>query len=250
MITALLDIECALYKLCYGCGSLVEATDRTHRYVDGIVADVRADRLIVCLSDPSRTYWRHDILWSYKSGRPDRPEFIVDVLDAIRETYPTRCLPGLEADDVAGILATCPQVRGDRVVVSDDKDMLTVPGQLYRPAKRQRLIIDAREAAARHLMQTLTGDSADSYGGCPGVGPKRAAAIVRLIDPPERQWQAVVAAYVAAGLTEADAVLQARLARILWADDYDFEARAVRLWNPPAHVLDKPEPYPTMGDGR
>ena len=46
-------------------------------------------------------------------------------------------------------------------------------------------------------------------------------------------WAVVLAAYEKAGLTEADALAQARVARILRASDYDFKQKKVKLWNPP-----------------
>jgi len=46
-------------------------------------------------------------------------------------------------------------------------------------------------------------------------------------------WSAVVDAYESKGLTEEDAVMQARMARILRAEDWDFGKKAPRLWCPP-----------------
>ena len=38
--------------------------------------------------------------------------------------------------------------------------------------------------------------------------------------------------FVEKGLTEADALVNARLARILTADDYDFDKKQPKLWSP------------------
>jgi DNA polymerase-1 len=43
----------------------------------------------------------------------------------------------------------------------------------------------------------------------------------------------VVAAFESKGLTEEDALVQARVARICRASDYDFKTKEVKLWNPP-----------------
>ena len=42
----------------------------------------------------------------------------------------------------------------------------------------------------------------------------------------------VVSAFKDKGLTEEDALVNARLARILTADDYDFDKRQPKLWSP------------------
>jgi DNA polymerase-1 len=42
----------------------------------------------------------------------------------------------------------------------------------------------------------------------------------------------VVDAYLKAGLTEEDALMNARMARILRAEDWDFENNEVKLWTP------------------
>jgi DNA polymerase-1 len=48
----------------------------------------------------------------------------------------------------------------------------------------------------------------------------------------EMRWAAVVAAYEKAGLTEQDALTQARLARILRYSDWDNEKKEPILWTP------------------
>tara|TARA_R100000700_G_C3130555_1_gene115965 strand:- start:592 stop:885 length:294 start_codon:yes stop_codon:yes gene_type:complete len=78
-----------------------------------------------------------------------------------------------------------------------------------------------------HLYQTLVGDATDNYKGCPGVGPKKATEILE-----EPTWDSVVKAFEKAGLTEEDALVQARVARILRADDYNFHKEEVILWQP------------------
>jgi DNA polymerase-1 len=45
-------------------------------------------------------------------------------------------------------------------------------------------------------------------------------------------WERVVSAYEKAGLSEAEAITQARVARILRASDYDFVNKSVKLWSP------------------
>ena len=45
-------------------------------------------------------------------------------------------------------------------------------------------------------------------------------------------WSTVVKAFTDKGLTEDDALLNARLARILTIDDYDTKEQTPKLWTP------------------
>ena len=77
-------------------------------------------------------------------------------------------------------------------------------------------------------MQILTGDRVDGYPGCPGVGEKTADKILKGVDPKDR-WEHVVKAYEKKGLDEEDALVQARLAKILQKEYFDKDGNVV-LW--------------------
>ena len=148
------------------------------------------------------------------------------------EKYTTYCIKGLEADDILGILATDEfLVADDFVMISVDKDLDTIPGKHYNPNKPDAGIyyIDEVRADQFHLIQTLVGDAADGYSGCPGIGPVSVGKMNLIGD---RAWNNVVAAYRKAGKTEGDALIQARVARILRADNYSFETKEITLWRP------------------
>ena len=53
--------------------------------------------------------------------------------------------PGLEADDVCGLISTKPETQSN-VVVSNDKDLKTIPGLLYRPMSDEMLTVTEQEA--------------------------------------------------------------------------------------------------------
>jgi DNA polymerase-1 len=202
-------------------------------------AYIEADEVIVCLSCASEDGWRRKLLPSYKANRGVKPLYLAAVKDHMRAKYRTFEKPTLEADDVLGILSTHPTILpGRKIVVSTDKDLKTIPGWLWNPDKdKHPRLIDQRDADFAHLMQTLTGDSTDNYKGCPGIGPKKAEAILFGASPPwgtvAEAWSAVVAAYARKGLTEADALVQARVARIARCTDYDFKRKEIILWSPP-----------------
>lgn len=198
---------------------------------------LQADRIIVCLSDKKN--FRKQILPSYKSNRKDkvRPPLLAEIRQYMQEKYEVFMRPGLEADDVMGILSTCGDnkiLQGERIIVSIDKDMKTVPGLLYNPSKPDLGIVEITDIVADygHMYQTLMGDSCDGYTGCPGCGAKGAFKVLDARKPDQSLWSVVVAKYMTKGLLEADALIQARVARILRASDYDFEKKEPILWEP------------------
>lgn len=110
-----------------------------------------------------------------------------------------------------------------------------------------------------HLLQTIAGDPTDGYSGCPGIGLQTADKILQeephvmvsydheitrgkrkgevetrwRAEPGDyTPWQTIVSHYEKAGLTEEDALQQARVARICRASDYDFKKKEVKLWHP------------------
>jgi len=179
--------------------------------------------VVITLSDPKQN-WRLGVLDTYKHNRRNKRKPVVyrPLRDHILDAYETACYPTLEADDVMGILS-----GEGKIVVSDDKDLRCIPGQLYRPSRDDHIEITVEEADRNHLTQALTGDSVDGYSGCPGIGPKRAADVLI-----EGTWAEVVGAYEKAGLNETEALRQARVARILRHDEWDTVKQEVLLWNP------------------
>jgi DNA polymerase-1 len=200
--------------------------DKIEQYREGLDAtDVK-----LCLTD-SEGNFRFSVLPSYKGNRKGtkKPLVLKAIKQWLIEEHEAYFRPGLEGDDCMGILATSKAIKGEKIIVSIDKDMKTIPGLYCRDLTSGVVEISEEEADYWHLYQTLTGDTTDGYAGCPGIGPKRAAGILEA-DP---SWDAVVRIYEKAGLTEADALQQARVARILRSSDYDFKNKEPILWQPP-----------------
>lgn len=205
---------------------LKDAKEVFKTLVDELRDFLQTDNLIVCLSDIDN--FRHELYVPYKSGRRKtrKPVGYKALVEWAKETYKFSCEPLLEADDVMGILGTNKSIA--TIVVSDDKDMKTVPCTLYRPMSAEMLTITEEEADRNFLLQTLTGDITDGYKGCPNVGIKTAEKILG----PRPSWAAVVAAYQKAGMTESQALTQARCARILRRSNWDASNRTIKLWEP------------------
>ena len=242
MTTLLIDGDMALYKASAGSESLVqwdhdwwilggnlgEAKDLINDEMAQLATRFSAKQHFFCLSDQP-TVFRHDLYPAYKAGRSRKPLVYAALREWAINTFNVVVRNKLEADDCMGILATGPRSKkDDMVIVSDDKDMLTIPGVHWRLGE---LITTTPEEAWRlFLTQAMTGDTTDGYNGCPGIGPIKAA---NLLDRKGCSWETVVAAYEGKGLTADDALLNARLARILHAADWDAKKQAVRLWQPP-----------------
>ncbi len=209
---------------------LGEAQDAFRKLLMGALDELKEGDIdpVLCFTAPGPTF-RH-LLWpTYKEGRKRKPLVHKALVEWAKTelNYPSVTKPGLEADDCLGILATHPaNAKFRRVIVTGDKDLQQIPCDILDFKRGTLTTVTEEEGEALFLLQTLIGDPTDNYPGCPGIGPKRAEGIVKL------GWPGIVTAYEKAKLTEEDALIQARLARILRFDDYDHEKKEVKFWEP------------------
>ena len=182
---------------------------------------------ILCISD--RDNFRKEIYPAYKGNRKNvrKPVGYKALVQWARDTYETHTEAFLEADDVMGILGTAPD--NNSIIISDDKDMKTLPCRLYRPVSGERLTVTQEQADYQWLLQSLTGDTTDGYAGRSGVGPKTAEKILGS----RPTWETVAKAYADKGMSHDEALTQARLARILRYEDWDQTTSTLKLWTPP-----------------
>ena len=147
--------------------------------------------------DPSGPTFRHEAYEQYKAQREETPEAIrlsVPIIKDIIRAYriPILEVPGYEADDVIGTLATEAGKQGiTTYMMTPDKDY----GQLvsdnvfmYRPKHSGGFeVMGIEEIKAKFDIQSteqvidmlgLMGDSSDNIPGCPGVGEKTAQKLV------------------------------------------------------------------------
>lgn len=229
-------------------GDLTASIKHLDDTIDEIKKGLKSDTLIVALSDEER--WRPAVMPEYKGNRRKtrKPVTYGALREYVREMYTVFQRPTLEGDDVLGILVTHPKlVTGEKIVVSIDKDMQTLPGLHLNYAHARGAedyasfvrTITEDQANYFHLYQTLTGDKTDNYPGCPGVGPVNAEKLLAgAYAVPDNEfstavgWKIVLEAYAKKGLGEVVALQNARVARICRATDYDFKEKKVKLWNP------------------
>jgi DNA polymerase I len=131
----------------------------------------------------------------YKANRSEMPGDLAQQIPYIRqalEAYriPILEVPGFEADDVIGTLATKAAAQGRHVyVVSSDKDMLQLVNDqvLVLNPPKDNLVCDA--AKVEEILgvppkrvidvMALRGDSIDNIPGAPGIGDKGSVEIIR-----------------------------------------------------------------------
>lgn len=182
--------------------------------------DILFDGVVIAFSDSCANF-RKDLLPDYKGNRAGKrkPVCYRALREWVESMYSSVCYPDLEADDAMSILATSPNKLHKCILVSGDKDFKTVPCDFYDFLKDSFVHISERDAMRNHALQTLTGDVADNYKGCPGYGPVKAKRLLDKVDDAD-VWDTVIKAYLDAGLTAEDALVQARVAYLLRYNDF------------------------------
>ena len=139
--------------------------------------------------DPAGPTFRHEAYPQYKAQREETPEAIrlsVPIIKDIIRAYriPILEVPGYEADDVIGTLATEAGRQGiTTYMLTPDKDYGQLVSEhvfMYRPKHTGGYeVMGVEEVKAKFDIQTtaqvidmlgLMGDTADNIPGCPGVG--------------------------------------------------------------------------------
>ena len=149
--------------------------------------------------DPKGGTFRHEIYPAYKAQREETPEDIriaVPYIKKILEAYriPVLEVPGFEADDVIGSLATKASQNGDIMtyMMTPDKDygqLVKDNVKMLRPrhGSNEFELMGPSEVCEKYGIQSplqvidllgLMGDASDNVPGCPGVGEKTAVKLI------------------------------------------------------------------------
>ena len=159
----------------------------------GLIDKYKPDMLVVAMDSKEPTF-RSEMFAEYKAHRPPMPEDmpvqigrIEQVLDGLR--IPILRVPGFEADDIIGTLATKAAADGlDVRICSKDKDLLQLlservwafdmkSGKVTDPdVMRQEMGIGPEQIVD---CLALEGDTADNVPGVPLIGPKTARELIR-----------------------------------------------------------------------
>ena len=238
----LIDADFIVYKACAAAETEIDFGDDvilvTSKFSDALKATTREisklkghflwDVPSVVLFFSDSINFRKKILPDYKGHRNrKKPCGYRRIINALKDQYEVIIMPTLEADDAMGIYAT---KNPGNIICSPDKDMRQIPGRLYD--MENLTLINEIDGPKWHLVQSCSGDQTDGYSGCPGIGVKRATTI---FEDRGYSWKTVIEIFKEKGLSEEDALLNARLARILTAADYDFKKQKPIKWTPTAN---------------
>jgi DNA polymerase-1 len=238
----LVDADILLFRMCFShekkidWGDGVESTvtdlplaqGRISKMVEKMRTFCHCDEVRMCLT--GRRNFRYKVYPDYKANRQHQDFQMIKPLrawmtrqyTAIQKTY-------LEADDVMGIVST--HAPDQYVIATIDKDLLQIPGRHYNWNSNKRVLVNEEQADLMFFQQIMTGDTTDNYFGIPGIGPVKAKKFLAET-PKDEWWSGIVKMYAAKDLSEEYAFQMARVARILRAEDYDFETEGPILWTP------------------
>ncbi|MFC5641166.1 5'-3' exonuclease [Kitasatospora cinereorecta] len=187
-------------------GQPVNAVRGLLDFITRLVQDHRPDRLVACMDADWRPQWRVDLIPSYKTHRlaaeategeeeiPDTLAPQVPVIEAVLDALGIARVgvPGYEADDVIGTLATAAAgpvqiVTGDRDLFQlvDDERGVTVLYPVKGVGSPQ--VVDNAYLAEKYGvtgasyadLAALRGDASDGLPGVKGIGEKTAAQLLQ-----------------------------------------------------------------------
>ena len=194
------------------------------RQIQDLKERYESDDVLLYFTGPNN--FRKQVDPEYKGNRVKRkPAGYKRLLNFAFENYACKRIDCLEADDLIGL--DCHLDPGNFVVISPDKDMKSIACRLFNG--EVEVAISPEDADHQFHVQCLTGDVVDGYKGVPGIGPKSAEKILAKDGEP---WDLIVQAYEKAGMTEEDALRNARLARILRPGEFNFDTNEPILWSP------------------
>lgn len=167
------------------------------KYIFELIEKEKPTHLAIAFDPPGGTF-RNKLYPEYKANRAETPQLVIDALEPLTEIcgalhIPVLMLPGFEADDVIGSMATREGKKGFKVyMVTPDKDY----GQLvsdnvfqYKPGKSgsESEILDKDAICSKYGiastsqvidMLTICGDTADNVPGVKGVGEVGAGKLI------------------------------------------------------------------------
>lgn len=167
--------------------------------LEDVIKKENPSHLAVCFDPPGGHTFRHELYPEYKAQRDKQPEDITIAVPYIKEILAAYRIPvieieGYEADDVIGTLSRKADQAGyTTYMMTPDKDygqLVTDRVFMYRPALKGKdfEIRGPRQVCERYGIESplqvvdmlaLEGDASDNVPGCPGIGEKTAAKLIR-----------------------------------------------------------------------
>jgi DNA polymerase-1 len=187
-----------------------ELTFAVHGYAETLirVLDVLQPTHICAAWDAGGKTFRHEASEAYKATRRETPEELLRQMGRVREMLdafgiPVYEVPGYEADDVAGTIATKAAAQGiETYIATLDTDLVQLVGPniklfMFRPFQRDTVVYDEAKVAERwgfsprYMIdfKALKGDTSDNIEGIRGIGEKTATDLIRQFGPIESIYE-------------------------------------------------------------
>jgi 5'-3' exonuclease len=165
--------------------------------IDKIQRATSAEAVKVFFSDEKNFRDKIATIKSYKGNRTGKKPLHFDkIVKYIHSKYDTKFpfphMRDIEADDKMGVYSS---TYSDIVICTIDKDLDMIPGWHYNWRKDKLYETTEEESLKIFYTQLLTGDPVDNIQGIPGVGKKKAEAILRGITDEELMYELVLCAY-------------------------------------------------------
>ena len=208
-----LDTPALYYRSFYALPSSITAADGTPvgalrgllDTIAGLADDLRSTRIVAAMDGDWRPAFRTAIVPEYKAQRvqdeetgSETPDDLKPQIPLIREALrlagiPVLEIPETEADDIIGSFAAQMGPDDELVVVSPDRDLISVLRedrriQLHRPRPKGQWApltyadvpteYGVKGGAPYREMAALRGDPSDGLPGVPGIGEKTAAKLL------------------------------------------------------------------------
>lgn len=163
--------------------------------LEKIKQNIGAEYIGLCFDAPGKTF-RDEIFEEYKATRPPPPPDIPFQITKVKEICQYLGiarfeLKGYEADDILATFARQLKDHGTVYIASSDKDLMQVISKNVLMYDAYKDLIYDRDQVIKKFgvppdrvgdYLALTGDTIDNIPGVPGIGPKRAAAILKKFD--------------------------------------------------------------------
>lgn len=153
---------------------------------------------VICAFDKGKPRVRMEMLPQYKAQRPPTDPSLREQFPIIKELLHALDVPvveceGWEGDDILGTLAKAGEARGyDMYLVTGDRDMYQLVTEHVKVVSTRKGLSDVNIMTPESVddlyhgvtpelvpdFYGLKGDSSDNIPGVPGIGPKKAAALI------------------------------------------------------------------------
>ena len=161
-----------------------------------LIEDFHPDA-IVCAWDVHRPDWRMKLLEQYKAQRPPMDPGLAAQFPLIKGLLESMNIPcismeGFEGDDILGTVARMGEEKGQRVyLITGDKDAYQLSTELTSIVSNKKGMTDVAVMTPAAVLERygvtpeqvpdflgLKGDTSDNIPGVPGIGPKKASALI------------------------------------------------------------------------